>query len=110
VPFEEDDKDPSIWFLDHSYLENMFRMFKKVNGAQLLQLLLLLLLLPPQHMCRARGQGQREGVLAMLAGAVELRRAWWGHIIIIIIILPTAAVCPPGTPLPVRAPYSAPST
>jgi hypothetical protein len=32
VPFEEDDKDPSIWFLDHSYLENMFRMFKKVNG------------------------------------------------------------------------------
>jgi hypothetical protein len=34
VPFEEDDKDPSIWFLDHSYLENMFRMFKKVNGEQ----------------------------------------------------------------------------
>jgi 26S proteasome regulatory subunit N8 len=33
VPFEEDEKDPSIWFLDHSYLENMFRMFKKVNGA-----------------------------------------------------------------------------
>lgn len=32
VPFEEDDKDPSIWFLDHNYLENMFRMFKKVNG------------------------------------------------------------------------------
>ena len=27
VPFEEDDKDPSIWFLDHSYMENMFRMF-----------------------------------------------------------------------------------
>lgn len=32
MPFEEDEKDPSIWFLDHSYLENMFRMFKKVNG------------------------------------------------------------------------------
>lgn len=32
VPFEEDERDPSIWFLDHSYLENMFRMFKKVNG------------------------------------------------------------------------------
>lgn len=32
VPFEEDDKDPGIWFLDHSYLENMYRMFKKVNG------------------------------------------------------------------------------
>lgn len=34
MPFEEDDKDPSIWFLDHSYLENMFRMFKKVNGER----------------------------------------------------------------------------
>ncbi len=33
VPYEEDDRDPTIWFLDHSYLENMFRMFKKVNGA-----------------------------------------------------------------------------
>ena len=32
MPFEEDEKDPGIWFLDHSYLENMFRMFKKVNG------------------------------------------------------------------------------
>lgn len=32
VPFEEDDHDPSIWFLDHSYMENMYRMFKKVNG------------------------------------------------------------------------------
>ncbi|WIA38270.1 hypothetical protein OEZ86_001610 [Tetradesmus obliquus] len=34
VPFEEDDKDPSIWFLDHSYLEIMFRMFKKVNARE----------------------------------------------------------------------------
>lgn len=34
VPFEEDDKDPSIWFLDHSYLENMFHMFKKVNARE----------------------------------------------------------------------------
>lgn len=33
VPFEEDDQDPSIWFLDHSYMEQMFRMFKKVNGG-----------------------------------------------------------------------------
>jgi 26S proteasome regulatory subunit N8 len=32
LPFEEDDKDPSIWFLDHSYLESMYKMFKKVNG------------------------------------------------------------------------------
>jgi 26S proteasome regulatory subunit N8 len=35
VPFEEDEKDPSIWFLDHSYLETMFRMFRKVNGARI---------------------------------------------------------------------------
>lgn len=32
VPFDEDDKDKSVWFLDHDYLENMFGMFKKVNG------------------------------------------------------------------------------
>ena len=32
VPYEEDDRDPKIWFLDHSYMENMFGMFKKVNG------------------------------------------------------------------------------
>ncbi len=32
VPFEEDPKDPSIWFLDHNYHESMFAMFKKVNG------------------------------------------------------------------------------
>jgi 26S proteasome regulatory subunit N8 len=35
VPFEEDERDPSIWFLDHSYLENMAAMYKKVNGASL---------------------------------------------------------------------------
>lgn len=34
VPFEEDDKDPEIWFLDHSYMENMYRMFKKVNARE----------------------------------------------------------------------------
>lgn len=33
VPFEEDDRDTKIWFLDHSYLEQMYRMFKKVNGV-----------------------------------------------------------------------------
>lgn len=32
VPFEEDLSDPNVWFLDHDYLENMFAMFKKVNG------------------------------------------------------------------------------
>ncbi|XP_065176489.1 26S proteasome non-ATPase regulatory subunit 7-like [Sycon ciliatum] len=34
VPFEEDAKDPSIWFLDHDYLENMYRMFKKVTAKE----------------------------------------------------------------------------
>ena len=33
VPFEEDLKKPSVYFLDHNYLETMFRMYKKVNGA-----------------------------------------------------------------------------
>lgn len=32
VPFDEDDKDKEVWFLDHDYLENMYGMFKKVNG------------------------------------------------------------------------------
>ncbi|KAL8154403.1 hypothetical protein V2J09_012163 [Rumex salicifolius] len=27
VPFEEDDKDPSIWFLDHNYHEAMFSIY-----------------------------------------------------------------------------------
>jgi len=34
VPFEEDPKDATIWFLDHNYHENMFAMFKKVNANE----------------------------------------------------------------------------
>ncbi|CAG0918280.1 unnamed protein product [Notodromas monacha] len=34
VPFEEDDRDQSVWFLDHDYLENMYNMFKKVNARE----------------------------------------------------------------------------
>lgn len=34
VPFEEDEKDLTIWFLDHSYHENMFSMFKKINAKE----------------------------------------------------------------------------
>jgi 26S proteasome regulatory subunit N8 len=34
VPFEEDDKDPRTWFLDHNYIESMNDMFKKVNGER----------------------------------------------------------------------------
>lgn len=34
VPFEEDEKDSSVWFLDHNYHEAMYDMFKKVNGKE----------------------------------------------------------------------------
>ncbi|KAJ0102523.1 hypothetical protein Patl1_06544 [Pistacia atlantica] len=34
VPFEEDDKDLSIWFLDHNYHESMFSMFKRINAKE----------------------------------------------------------------------------
>ncbi|KAF2861175.1 26S proteasome regulatory subunit rpn-8 [Piedraia hortae CBS 480.64] len=34
VPFEEDDKDPSVWFLDHNYIESMNDMFKKINARE----------------------------------------------------------------------------
>lgn len=34
VPFDEDDKEKSVWFLDHDYLENMYGMFKKVNARE----------------------------------------------------------------------------
>lgn len=34
VPFDEDDKDKSVWYLDHDYLENKYHMFKKVNARE----------------------------------------------------------------------------
>ena len=34
VPFEEDEKDPSVWFLDHNFHETMYGMFKKVNAKE----------------------------------------------------------------------------
>lgn len=34
VPFDEDDRDKTVWFLDHDYLENMYGMFKKVNARE----------------------------------------------------------------------------
>ncbi|KMZ68501.1 26S proteasome regulatory subunit N8 [Zostera marina] len=34
VPFEEDDRDSSIWFLDHNYHESMFSMFKRINAKE----------------------------------------------------------------------------
>eukprot|EP00033_Pygsuia_biforma_P001253 GCRY01001419.1.p1 GENE.GCRY01001419.1~~GCRY01001419.1.p1 ORF type:complete len:327 (+),score=52.44 GCRY01001419.1:223-1203(+) len=34
VPFEEDERDPSVWFYDHNYQESMFSMFRKVNARE----------------------------------------------------------------------------
>ncbi|CAJ0756429.1 2881_t:CDS:2 [Entrophospora sp. SA101] len=34
VPFEEDERDLSVWFLDHNYVEAMNDMFKKVNARE----------------------------------------------------------------------------
>jgi 26S proteasome regulatory subunit N8 len=34
VPFEEDAKDPTVWFLDHNYHEEMYTMFKKINAKE----------------------------------------------------------------------------
>jgi len=34
VPFEEDPSSPSIWFLDHNYIESMSSMFRKVNARE----------------------------------------------------------------------------
>lgn len=34
VPFEEDERDPTVWFLDHNYIESMNDMFKKVNARE----------------------------------------------------------------------------
>ncbi|KAL4497934.1 hypothetical protein ABPG72_014791 [Tetrahymena utriculariae] len=34
IPFDEDPKQPNIWFVDHIYHETMFNMFKKVNARE----------------------------------------------------------------------------
>lgn len=34
IPFEEDARDPQVWFLDHNFHEVMFGMFKKVNQKE----------------------------------------------------------------------------
>jgi len=34
VPFEEDARDPRVWFLDHMYHDQMFDMMKKVNAKE----------------------------------------------------------------------------
>ena len=35
VPFDEDDKNPSVWYLDHNFHEQMWSMFRKVNGKKI---------------------------------------------------------------------------
>jgi len=34
VPFEEDNKNPAVFYLDHNYLEDMLAMFRKVNAKE----------------------------------------------------------------------------
>lgn len=34
IPFEEEDNNSSIWYLDHNFLENMGAMYKKVNARE----------------------------------------------------------------------------
>lgn len=34
VPFEEEDGEGGIWFLDHVYLENMYRMSRKISAKE----------------------------------------------------------------------------
>ncbi|ODV80230.1 Mov34-domain-containing protein [Suhomyces tanzawaensis NRRL Y-17324] len=34
IPFEEDEKNPSVWFLDHNFIDSMGEMFKKINAKE----------------------------------------------------------------------------
>jgi len=34
VPFEEDSRNPAVFYLDHNYLESMLHMFRKVNAKE----------------------------------------------------------------------------
>lgn len=34
VPFDEEVRPPKTWFLDYNYLEDMFRMFRRVNARE----------------------------------------------------------------------------
>ncbi|KAJ1607433.1 26S proteasome regulatory subunit [Cryptosporidium canis] len=34
LPFEEDPRDPMVWYLDHNYHEQMYLMFKKINTKE----------------------------------------------------------------------------
>lgn len=34
IPFEEDETNEEIWFLDHNFIESMMEMFKKINARE----------------------------------------------------------------------------
>lgn len=34
IPFEEDDKNPEVWFLDHNFIDSMGEMYKKINAKE----------------------------------------------------------------------------
>ncbi|KAL7566715.1 hypothetical protein ACA910_017771 [Epithemia clementina (nom. ined.)] len=34
VPFEEDSRNPAVFYLDHNFVENMLRMFRKINTKE----------------------------------------------------------------------------
>lgn len=34
IPYEEDESNPNIWFLDHNYIDSMMEMFKKINAKE----------------------------------------------------------------------------
>ncbi|KAK6197409.1 maintenance of mitochondrial structure and function-domain-containing protein [Scheffersomyces amazonensis] len=34
IPFEEDDRNPNVWFLDHNFIDSMGEMFKKINAKE----------------------------------------------------------------------------
>lgn len=34
IPYEEDDSNPNVWFLDHNYIDSMMEMFKKINAKE----------------------------------------------------------------------------
>jgi 26S proteasome regulatory subunit N8 len=36
VPFEEDRRDPNVWFMDHNYLDEMAGMFRRINAKELI--------------------------------------------------------------------------
>lgn len=35
MPFDEEEKEKDVWFLDHDYLETMYTMYRKVNGKKM---------------------------------------------------------------------------